>query len=471
MQKCFLSSRNLGFCFFLLFLGCFSDVVYAQRNDDSIQIRKIFDMALADGKAYENLRTLCKEVGCRISGSPAADSAVGWGYNLLKEMNVDTVYKQAIMVPHWERGNMERAKVFHDDTKLNITALGGSVATNGSLKAQIVVANGIEDLDRLGEKQIKGKIVLFNKPFDPRIINSFEAYSACVGQRYSGASKAAEYGAVAVLVRSMTQKFDNNPHTGSMGYTNELNKIPAAAISTEHADLLLSKLEEKPDLFVVLKMNCKSFPDKQSYNVIAEIKGKTDPKTVITVGGHLDSWDIGEGAHDDGAGIVHSIELLRLIKANGYRPRHTIRVVLFMNEENGNRGGKGYAKWVKESNEKQLMALESDAGGHTPRGFSISATDSQYSSIASYRNLLEPYGCHVFRKSDWGGGVDINPLKLDKELTINPDMILLGFLPDGQRYFDFHHAASDVFENVHKRELEMGAGSIGAIVFLIDKYF
>jgi hypothetical protein len=448
-----------------------SGQVSAQLDNDSIQIRRIFDLALENGKAYENLRSLCKDVGHRISGSKAADSAVNWGYNLLNSMGVDSVYKLPIMVPQWVRGTPEKAYILNDKTKLNITALGGSIGTNGELKAKLVVANGIEDLERLGKEAIKGKIVLFNKPFDPKKINAFDAYSACVGQRYSGASKAAEFGAVGVLVRSMTHKLDNNPHTGSMGYTDENNKIPAAAISTEHADLLIEKLKAKPDLSIVLNLNCKTLADKPSFNVVAEIKGSTNPETVIVVGGHLDSWDIGEGAHDDGAGIVHSIEVLRLILANGYKPKHTIRIVLFMNEENGNRGGKGYAAWVKERNEKHLMALESDAGGHTPRGFGISANDTQFKAISNYRRLLEPYGCHMFVKSSWGGGVDINPLKLDPDQTINPDMILLGFMPDGQRYFDFHHAKSDVFENVHKRELEMGAGSIGALVYLVDKYF
>ncbi|MFM9944262.1 MAG: M20/M25/M40 family metallo-hydrolase [Bacteroidia bacterium] len=453
--------------FFLITIA----IGYAQKNKDSIQIRRMFDMALEDGEAYSNLRTLCKEVGHRISGSKAADSAVNWGYNVLSKMWVDTVYKLPLTVPCWSRGNIEWAYIYHDDTKLNITALGGSVGTRGLLKAKVVVANGIEDLERLGEKEIRGKIVFFNKPFDPKTINGFEAYGACVSQRYNGASKAAEYGAVAILVRSMTHKIDNNPHTGGMAYTDGVPKIPAAAISTEHADMLIERLRDKPDLKVAIRMNCKMLPDKESFNVVAEITGETEPETIITVGGHLDSWDIGEGAHDDGAGIVHSIELLRLIKSNGYRPKHTIRVVLFMNEENGNRGGKGYAQWVKDRGEKHLMALESDGGGHTPRGFGISASDSLFNIISGYRNLLEPYGCHVFKKSAWGGGVDINPLKLDSALTINPNMILLGFMPDSQRYFDFHHAKTDVFENVHKRELEMGAGSIGAIVYLIDKYF
>ena len=455
----------------MLLIGAFNVNGQVQNKKDSLQIKRMFDMALENGKAYENLRTLCKGVGNRISGSPAADSAVKWGYELLKSMWVDTVYKIPVMVPQWDRGTIEKAYIYHNDQRLNITALGGSVGTNGQLLAHVVVANGIEDLERLGEKEIRGKIVFFNKPFDATIINQFEAYSACVGQRYSGASKAAEYGAVAVIVRSMTGSHDNNPHPGSMGYTDEKHKIPAAAISTEHADLLIQALREKPTLRIAMRMNCKTLADKPSFNVVAEIRGDKEPKTVITVGGHLDSWDIGEGAHDDGAGIVHSIELLRLIKANGYRPRHTIRVVLFMNEENGSKGAKAYAQWVKDHNEKQVMALESDAGGHTPRGFSISANDTVYDKIAAYRSLLEPYGCHVFKKSAWGGGVDINPLKLDKELTINPDMILLGFLPDSHRYFDYHHAKTDVFENVHKRELEMGAGSIAAIVYLIDRYF
>lgn len=458
---------RLGLCFTAVFIFYGSN---AQNRRDSLQVRYIFDRALENGRAYENLRSLCKDVGHRISGSKAADSAVNWGYNTLLTMWADTVYKIPVTVPQWVRGTQERAYIFHDDTRLNITALGGSVATRGTLKAPIVVANGIEDLERLGRKAIEGRIVLFNKPFDPKKINAFEAYGACVGQRYSGASKAAEYGAVGVLVRSMTHKLDHHPHTGSMGYTNENNKIPAAAISTEHADLLIEKLKDKPDLRVALKLNCKTLPDKPSYNVVAEIRGSEHPETVIAVGGHLDSWDIGEGAHDDGAGIVHSMEVLRLIRTNGYQPRHTIRVILFMNEENGNRGGLGYADWVKQRGERHLMALESDAGGHTPRGFGISANDSQFNFISSFRPVLEPYGCHVFAKSSWGGGVDINPLKLDPDKTVNPNMILMGFMPDGQRYFDYHHAATDVFENVHKRELELGAGAIGSIIYLVDKY-
>ena len=472
LQNKYLSKLTLGV--FVLFLSVFGfeiNTAFGQHAKDSLQIRRMFDLALENGKSYENLRTLCKGVGSRISGSKAADSAVSWGYHLLKSMWVDTVYKLPVMVPQWVRGTVEKAFIFHDDTKLNITALGGSVPTNGLLKAGVVVANGVEDLERLGEKQIRGKIVFFNKAFDPKTINAFEAYGACVAQRYGGASKAAEYGAVGVLVRSMTHKLDNNPHTGSIGYEDSLHKIPAAAISTEHAEMLLSRLKEKPNLNIAMRLNCKTLPDKLSYNVVAEIRGEKKPESIITVGGHLDSWDIGEGAHDDGAGVVHSIELLRLIRTNGYRPRHTIRVVLFMNEENGNRGGKGYAQWVKNKKEKHIMALESDGGGHTPRGFNISASDTQFNYIAKFRSLLEPYGCHVFKKSTWGGGVDINPLKMDKSLSINPDMILLGFLPDSQRYFDFHHAQTDVFENVHKRELELGAGSIGAMVFLIDKYF
>lgn len=469
MQTLKISNKLVKYAFIAMF-GLIAIHSNAQVKKDSIQIRRIFDMALEDGKAYENLRTLCKGVGHRISGSAAADSAVNWGYNLLKSMWVDTVYKIPITVPCWSRGNIELATIYHDDTRLNITALGGSVGTNGLLKAKVVMAYGLEDLELLGEKAIKGKIVFLNKPFDAKTINGFEAYGACVSQRYNGASKAAEYGAVGVIVRSMTHKHDNNPHTGGMGYTDENNKIPAVAISTEHADMLSQRLKDMPDLEIGLRLNCKTLPDKQSYNVVAEIRGKSKNASIITVGGHLDSWDIGEGAHDDGAGIVHSIEVLRMIRANGYRPKHTVRVVLFMNEENGNRGGEGYAQWVKDRGEKHLMALESDAGGHTPRGFSISASDSLYQIISSYRSILEPYGCHVFKPSG-GGGVDINPLKLDSALTINPNMILLGFLPDSQRYFDFHHAKTDVFENVHKRELEMGAAAIGSMVYLIDKYF
>lgn len=468
VQKIKLSFKYLLILFFLFYGKIEAKKI---QNKDSIQIRRIFDMALENGKAYNNLRSLCKDVGNRLSGTKQADSAVNWGYNILKSMWVDTVYKLPVMVPKWQRGNIERAYIFHDDIKLNISSLGGSVGTKKRVKANVVVANGVEDLDRLGEKNIKGKIVFFNKPFDPKTINVFEAYGACVNQRYSGASKAAEYGAVGVLVRSMTLQNDNHPHTGSMSYSDKNHMIPAAAISTKHADLLIEEMRKKPNLRVVMKMNCKTMPDVQSYNVVAEIRGETEPETVITIGGHLDSWDLGEGAHDDGAGIVHSIEILNLIKANGYRPKHTIRVVLFMNEENGAKGGAEYAKWVKSRGEKHIMALESDAGGHTPRGFAISASDSVFNKISEFKKILEPYGCSLLKRSNWGGGVDINPLKFDSTLTVNPNMILMGFIPDSHRYFDYHHAETDVFENVHKRELELGAGAIGAIVYLIDKHF
>lgn len=441
---------------------------FAQNNakSDSLVIRQIFDEALVNGESYSNLESLCKDVGHRLSGSPEAEKAVLWGHDVMNKMNLDSSYLQEITVPFWVRGDKEEALM--NGKKLAITTLGGSVGTNGVLTAQVVEVQGIEDLEKLGKEKIEGKIVFFNRPMDPRPISTFESYGGCVDQRYAGASSAAEYGAKAVLVRSMTLLEDNeHPHTGSMGYKEGIDKIPAVALSTRDANQLHLALTQKEKVEVKLNVNAHTNDDVKSYNVIGEIKGSKYPDQVIVIGGHLDSWDLGEGAHDDGAGVVHSMEVLRIMKAINYQPLHTIRVVLFMNEENGNMGGRSYAAIAKESNTNHVVAMESDRGGFSPRGFAIKADSTDTEFVQSFKNLLEPYGLHYFEPGF--PGVDISPLSIpDNE--VNSKMISLGLIPDSQRYFDFHHCADDVFENVNKRELELGCGSMTAMVYLLDKY-
>lgn len=458
--------------FFILYLSVSS--LSASANEDSLMLRKIYDVALTQSDCYENLRYLCKKIGHRLSGSPQAQKAVEWGKKVMDSYGLDKVWLQEIMVPHWVRGTAEKGTVtiqpnprgIDGSTKnksVKITALGGSVGTNGKLNAEIIEVQHLDELKALGEEKIKGKIVFFNRPFEDKLINTFQSYGGCVDQRSSGPSIAASYGAKAVLVRSMTHSNDDHPHTGALSYKDSLPKIPAAAVSTETADFLNNEIKKGNKVFFTLELGCKMLEDVKSYNVIGEITGSTFPDKIITVGGHLDSWDIGEGAHDDGAGIVHSMEVLHLIKKTGFKPRHTIRAVLFMNEENGLRGGKKYAQEAEQKKEKHYAAIESDRGGFVPRGFSLQGTDAQLEKLRSWSDLFKPYEVHVFEKGY--GGADIGPLK-----KYDPNIVLMGFIPDSQRYFDHHHAETDVFEAVNKRELELGAAAITSLVYLIDKY-
>lgn len=451
--------RIIGCLYFLFgFL-----ITVPSQNEDSAMIRQIYDEVLINGECHENLRVLCKEVGNRISGSENAEKAVEWGKELFEAYGFDKVYLQDVMVPKWVRGNIEELRVHANGEVMqpDILALGGSVGTNGILKGKVVEVSNFKELEELGEEKVKGKFVFFNRPMNPTRVSTFHAYGGCVDQRHAGASEAAKYGAIGSITRSMTLKFDKMPHTGSMRYKDQANKIPAVAISTVGAHNLSEALKKNPDIELELELSCKTEPDVKSHNVIAEIEGSEFPEKIIAVGGHLDSWDVGEGAHDDGAGIVQSIEVLRIFKKLGVRPKHTIRCILFMNEENGNRGGKTYASLVKESGEEHVMALETDRGGFTPRGFSVDGNDEQLKTIQGFQHLFEPYNLHIFRKGY--GGVDIGPLR-------NGKVCLVGLVPDSQRYFDFHHAATDVWENVNERELEMGAASVTGLIYLIDKY-
>ena len=440
-----------------------STQLIAQIND-STQLRAIYTYNLTQGNCYENLRSLCKDVGNRLSGSHSAQKAVEWAALLMEKTKLDTIYFQRIMVPHWVRGKTELVSWKNKKgsiVNVNCTALGGSVGTNGVIKGDLIEINNWNQLEEYGEKLIKGKIVFFNRPMNPTYISTGMAYGNCVDQRHNGASRAVEYGAIAVIVRSMTLKFDKNPHTGSMTYTDSTNKIPAVAISTKDAHDLSEALKINDVKSLSLELSCKQLPDTVSYNVIGEIKGSKFPEEIILVGGHLDSWDIGEGAHDDGAGVVQSLQVLETFKKMNIKPKRTLRCVMYMNEENGNRGGEHYANVVRNNSEKHLFALESDRGGFSPRGFSIDGNKLQLEYLQTFKNLFEPYQLHIFSKGY--SGVDIGPLKDGK-------LCLVGLVPDSQRYFDYHHSKEDVFENVHKRELELGASAITSIVYLVDKY-
>ena len=437
------------------------------QTADERQIREIYDAALVQGKAYDWLNYLSNQIGGRLSGSVQAQQAVNYTKAQLDSLGLDRVWLQPVMVPKWVRGTPEFAYIESKPGYTNnvpICALGGSVATPpGGLKANVIEVKGIQDLEKLGRDKIKGKIVFYNRPMDATLLNTFQAYGGCVDQRHGGAVEAAKYGAVGVIVRSMNLRLDDYPHTGSMSY-GEMpvsQRIPAAAISTNAAELLSTTLQLDPNIRFYFKQNCKQLEDVPSFNVIGEIKGTTYPDEIMVVGGHLDSWDLGDGSHDDGAGCVQSMEVLRLLKVVGYKPKRTIRAVMFMNEENGLRGGKKYAAEARVKNENHVFALESDAGGFTPRGFSIDCSEENFEQIEGWKTLFEPYLIHQFTKG--GGGADIGPLKKD-------GMILAGLRPDSQRYFDHHHASNDTFEHVNKRELELGAAAMTSLIYLIDTY-
>lgn len=450
----------------ILLLSCFCLSFSLRAQSDEAILKAVYTTSLTNGMSYQWLEYLSNTIGGRLSGSTNAELAVQYTQKELEKLGLDKVWLQPVMVPKWVRGEKEMAyfETKGELNKVNICALGGSIATaEKGLKAQVIEVNSYNDLEKLGEAKVKGKIVFINRALQPELINTFEAYGGCSSERYRGAYEAAKYGAVGTIVRSLSSRQDDYPHTGSMSYGDlpVEQRIPSAAISTNDAVKLSEALKKDKNLEFFLEMSCQQFDDVQSYNVIGEITGSEFPDEYIIVGGHLDSWDLGDGAHDDGAGVVQSMDVLRLLKESGVTPKRSIRVVLFMNEENGLRGGKKYAEVAKEKGEKHIFALESDAGGFTPRGFGFQGSDLMLSKIDTWRSLFKPYLIHYFEKGY--SGADISPLKSD-------GILLAGLRPDSQRYFDHHHAANDTFEHVNKRELELGAATMTALVYLIDKY-
>lgn len=449
---------------FTFFLGIsLVGIAKETPNKDSLFIRKIYDEALENGQAYENLRSLCKDVGARITGSAEAEMAVQWGKRVLDSYGFDEVYLQEIEVPHWERGTEESAWIINEAgevVKLNVLALGMSVGTNGLIEGEVVAFDSVEEMQEAGEEAVKDKIVFLNRPFDQKLIHTFRAYGACIAQRHIGPNEGSKLNAKAVVIRSLSSVDDEHAHTGSTRYDEGVDSIPGAAISTVDADLLMDWLYKGP-VKLKLEMDCRHYPNVKSHNVIAEMKGNKDNK-IITFGGHLDSWDVGEGAHDDGAGIVHSIEALRILKELGYEPKHTLRCVLFMNEENGNFGGKNYARIAKEKGEDHICAIESDRGGFLPIGFDVQGTDEQVKHVQRYAQLMKGFELYKFQKGY--SGVDIAPL-----MEYYPDIVELGMTINSQRYFDYHHSEADVFETVNKRELHLGAAAMAAMIYVMDQ--
>ena len=445
-----------------LFIGGLT--TFAQTKDE-LALKEIYKSSLTNAKCYPWLEHLSNTIGSRLSGSTGAEKAVLYTKAQLETLGLDKVYLQEVMVPKWVRGDKEIGYLQVGKQKMTfpICALGGSVATpKTGIKATVIEVKSLEELTALGEAKVKGKIIFFNRPMNPEFVETFKAYSSCVDQRSSGAKEAGKLGALAVIVRSMNLRLDDLPHTGATNYGDIAisQRIPAAAISTNGAELLSKSLKENPTATFYLKQSCQTFDDVLSYNVVGELTGTEHPERIMVVGGHLDSWDLGDGSHDDGTGCVQSMEVLNIFKNIGYKPKNTIRVVLFMNEENGVRGGKEYENQSNKNKENHIFALESDSGGFSPRGFSIEADEANFNKISSWASLFEPYLIHKFVKGH--SGVDIGPLKSNS-------IVKVGLQPDSQRYFDYHHAANDTFDAVNKRELELGAATMASLMYLIDQ--
>jgi hypothetical protein len=447
---------------FVLILN--SIFLFAQSNEEKM-MKEIYNSSLTNSKCYSWLDHLSNNIGSRLSGSASAEKAVFYTKAEMETLGFDRVYLQEVMVPKWVRGEKETAYILDSKTKINvpICALGGSVATSkDGLTAEVIEVQSLEELTTLGADIIKGKIVFYNRPMDNAQIESFHAYSGAVDQRYAGAKEASKFGAVGTIVRSMNLRLDDFPHTGAQSY-GDISKsqyIPTAAISTNGAELLSKMLKRNSKLKFYFKQSCEQFDDVLSYNVVGEIKGTDNPEKIMVVGGHLDSWDLADGSHDDGAGVVQSMEVVNIFKNLGYKPKNTIRVVLFMNEENGLRGGNKYEELSLVNKENHIFALESDSGGFSPRGFSLECDDAQFAIISSFAKLFEPYLIHSFVKGH--SGSDIGPLT-------SKNIVKAGLKPDSQRYFDYHHAANDKFDAVDKRELELGAATMASLMYLIDQ--
>ncbi|MFZ4620883.1 MAG: M28 family peptidase, partial [Bacteroidota bacterium] len=406
------------------------------------------------------LKDLTTSVGTRLSGSEGYEKAVQWGKKQLELAGADSVWLEPVMIPKWVRGPIEKAEAMSGgkSTELTICALGGSIGTpNNGVTGSVIEVHNFDEVKALGDKA-KGKILFFNRPFDRTKFNTGEAYGGAVNQRTSGAVEAAKVGAVGVLVRSMTNAIDDEPHTGAMRYDDSIPKIPAAAVSTLDANALSALITKEKNVTVTIRLSAKTFADVPSYNVIGQITGSERPNDIIVVGGHLDSWDKGTGAHDDGSGIVQSIEVIRLIKSMNGIPKRTIRAVLYANEENGLKGGRAYAAFSKSRSEKHLAAIESDAGGFQPKGFGVSTDSVRFEKIRSYSSILESVGADRIRRG--GGGADISTLE-------SFGTVMIGLNPESQRYFDYHHSNHDTIDKVHPRELELGAIAMAILSWCI----
>lgn len=446
------------FAAILLFAAC-STSVPAPTADPraAAACEQLFTRALADNAAIGTLGSLLDAAPKRLSGSPGYDDAVDWALARMRAMGLQHVRAEACTVPIWQRG-VETAAIA-GGPPLRITALGGSVGTGAAgVEAEVVEVRSFEQLAAMGDAA-RGKIVFFNRPMPRALRRTGSAYGEAVPQRSNGAIEAGKAGAVAALVRSMTTAIDGYPHTGAMSYADGVPKAPAAAIATADADLLSAALQRGP-VRVRLTLTCETLGEGPGANVVGDLPGSERPDEIVVVGGHLDAWDLGRGAHDDGAGCVHALEAVRLLQATGLRPKRTVRVVLFANEENGLRGAKAYAEAHRAEAARHVGAIESDAGGFTPLGFTCSLRDDAADAVRRRLQPLQDFGAGAFLPGAGAGGADLGPL-----LALG--VPCYGLVVDGQKYFDYHHTAVDDLAAVHERELALGAAAVAFAAWVL----
>ena len=425
----------------------FGESIKSKYVDTSL---KIISKSLSDSTAYNRLGYMCDTFGPRLSGSKNLENAINW---ILKEMNSDgleNVRGEKVAVPTWIRGKESATLLSPFKKELSMLGLGGSVATpRGGLKAEVIVVNDWDELESRSN-EVPGKIVLFNAPFT--------SYGETVAYRYSGASAAAKHGAVASLIRSIGPWSMNTPHTGVMAYNDDVQKIPNAALTMEDA-MMLSRIHDRGNKIIVkLDMNARMVADRWSHNVLGEIKGSIYPEEVVVVGGHIDSWDVGQGAHDDGGACIASWEVLRLIKELGLKPKRTIRCVMWTNEENGGKGNKGYRDMHLDEMDKHVLAIESDGGVFSPKGFGFSGNDSARNIVEEIHELMKPIGANTI--SDGGRAADVAPLN-DEGVPV------MSLKVDGSKYFWFHHTDADTFDKIDFNEFNRCIAAMAIMAYVV----
>jgi len=420
----------------------------------------LLKQGLTEQSTYSILRKIT-QTGPRLAGSPQAAAAVKLTQQLMQEFGLDAVHLEPTRVPHWIRGDIAEARLFSSENgsqSLSIAAIGGSIATpEDGILASVIEVKSFSELHELGTK-VRGKIVFFNQPLDPTLLNTFSAYGQAAYQRTQGVVEASRMSAVGAVVRSLTTTMDDFPHTGMLLYSPDVSPIPGACISTRGAETLSRVLSLDPKARLFLHFDCRTLEDVDSFNVVGQITGLEKPQEVVLLGGHLDCWDLSHGAHDDGAGCAQSLAALLLLKQMEIKPKRTIRAVMFMNEEFGGTGGIDYASSQRRRNELHVAALESDRGGFRPLGLGIGGSKDRYNRFLKWEPLFQSVGLIWLRRG--GGGVDIGPLGTS-------GTVLCGLIPDSQRYFHVHHSAKDILSTVDPRELELGTISMALWAYLV----
>jgi len=412
---------------------------------------RIIAAALADQDGYAKLSYLCDRIGNRLSGSDSLNAAIAWAAAQMKRDGLENVATPAVKVPHWVRGREEAEMVKPVRHPLSMLGLGGSVATPpDGITAEVVPVSSFDALKALGREKVAGKVVLFNVPY--------EGYGKTVAYRGDGPSRAAQLGAVAMLLRSVGSLAMQTPHTGALNYTESDPKIPAAAITLEDAALIQRLTDAGETVSVHLYMEAHTLPDADSANVMGEITGREKPEEIVVMGGHIDSWDVGAGAEDDGSGIMASLEAVAVVKKLGLRPRRTLRVVFWTNEENGGAGGRAYRAMTGGKIRDYVAAIEMDGGAEKPVGFGVTPGGAALERAKEIGRLLEPIGADTVREG--GGGADIGPLMHD-------GVPGLGLFTVGQHYFDWHHSRTDTVDKIDPREFRQCVAAMAVMGYVL----